>query len=157
MSGLRAEEFGDLIFLDRGPAKIEHNTFEFFIVLDGAASHLTAYPCKSTSPSEVISKLHEWMNISEMNPKAIFCTCGFPPPSRHAGILPNAQREENSNRTTYTMAEPSRDGCTTVQEFFLALVDTASKILDQTTLAQITPAQTNAQGGDSEKYPDNLE
>ena len=49
-------------------------------------------------------------------PEGDLCRCGFPPSSRHAGILPNAQREENSNRTTYTVAEPSRYGCTTVQE-----------------------------------------
>ena len=42
VSGLRAEEFGDVIFLDRGSAKIEDKTFGFLIVLDGATSHLTA-------------------------------------------------------------------------------------------------------------------
>ena len=47
------------------------------------------------------------------------CKCGFPPFSRYASTLPNAQREENSNRTTHTMAEPNRDGCTTVQEISL--------------------------------------
>ena len=58
VSGLRAEEFEDLIFLDHGSTKIGDRTFGFLIVLDGAISHLTACPCKSTSPSEVISKLH---------------------------------------------------------------------------------------------------
>ena len=42
--------------------KIGDQTFGFLIVLDGATSHLTAYLCKSTSPSEVIAKLHEWMD-----------------------------------------------------------------------------------------------
>ena len=60
VSGLRAEEFGDLIILDHGSTKIGAKTFGFLIILDGATSHLTAYPCKSTSPSEVISELHEW-------------------------------------------------------------------------------------------------
>ena len=41
VSGLCAEEFGDLIFLDHGSAKIEGKTFGFLIVLDGATSHLT--------------------------------------------------------------------------------------------------------------------
>ena len=71
VSGLRAEEFGDLIFLDHGSTKIGDKTFGFLIVLDGCTSHLTAYSCKSTSPSEVISKLHEWMDTFQMNPKAI--------------------------------------------------------------------------------------
>ena len=61
MSGLRAE-FRDLIFLDHGSAQIDDKTFGFLFVLDGATSHSTAYPCKSTSQSEVISKLHEWMD-----------------------------------------------------------------------------------------------
>ena len=51
------------------------------------------------------------------------------------------------------MAEPSRDGCTTVQRnFLLTFVDTASKNLDQATLAQIPPAHLMRKGGDSEKY-----
>ena len=62
VSGMRAEEFGDLLFLDQGSTNIGDQTFGFLIVLDGAPSHLTAYPCKSTSPAEVISKLHEWMD-----------------------------------------------------------------------------------------------
>ena len=75
-------------------------------------------------------------------PEGDLCRYGFPPSSRHARILPNAQREENSNRTTYTVAESSRDGCTRLfKKFLLTLVGTASKNLDQTTQAQITPAQ----------------
>ena len=119
VSWFRAEEFGDLIFLDHGSANIGDKFLGFLIILDGATSHLTAYLRKSTSTSEVIAKPHEWMDTFQMNPEAICATYGFPQSSRHAGILPNAQREENSNRTTYTMAEPSRDGCTIVQEVSL--------------------------------------
>ena len=42
VSGLRAEEFGDLIFLDHGSTQIGDKTFGFLIILDGATSHLTA-------------------------------------------------------------------------------------------------------------------
>ena len=59
VSGLRAEEFGDLIFWDHGSTEIGGKTSGFLIILDGATSQLTAYPSKSTFPSEVISKLHE--------------------------------------------------------------------------------------------------
>ena len=41
VSGMRAEEFGDLIFLDHGLTKIGDKTFGFLIVLDGATSHLS--------------------------------------------------------------------------------------------------------------------
>ena len=34
-------------------------------------SHSTAYLCKSIFPSDVISKLHEWMNTFQMKPKVI--------------------------------------------------------------------------------------
>ena len=39
---LRAEEFGDLIFLDHGSTHIGHKTLGFLIILDGATSLLTA-------------------------------------------------------------------------------------------------------------------
>ena len=80
VSGLRAQEFGDLIFLDHGLAKIGHKTFGFLIFLDEATSHLTAYPCKSTSPSEVLAKLHDWMDTFQMNPKAICAEMAFHQP-----------------------------------------------------------------------------
>ena len=77
MSGQCAEEFGDFIFSDHGSAKIGNQTFGFLVVLDGAASHSTAYPCKRIAPSEVTSKLHEWMDTFQMNPKAIFAYMAF--------------------------------------------------------------------------------
>ena len=77
VSGLRAEEFGHLIILDRVSAKFANETFGFLFVMDGAISHLTPYPCKSTSPSEVITKFHEWMDTFQMNPKAICADMAF--------------------------------------------------------------------------------
>ena len=77
VSGLRAEEFGDLIFLDHGSSKIGNHTFGFLIVFDGATSHVTAYPSKSTFPSAATSKLHEWVDNFNMNPKAICADMAF--------------------------------------------------------------------------------
>ena len=65
-----------------------------------------------------------------MNPGDL-CRHGFPPSSCHANILPNAQ--------TYTPR--AQMGVRLFKKFLLTLVDTASKNLDLTTLAQITPAQ----------------
>ena len=141
MSGLRAEEFGDLIFLDHGSAKIEDKTFGFLIVLDGATSRLTAYPCQSTSPSEVISKLHEWMDTFPMNPKAICADMA----SHHPHDMQAFYRMHNvkSIPTRPHTPWPNRAemGVRLFKKFLLALVDTASKNLDQSSLAQITPAQ----------------
>ena len=153
VSGLRAEEVGDLIFLDHESAKLGDKTFGFLFLLDAVTSHLTAYPCKSTSPSEVISKLHEWMDTFQMNPKAMCADVAFPPSSRHAGILPNAEREENSNKTTYTMAEPSRNGCTAVQEVSLGTRGHSFEESGPDHSSTDHSCSVDSQGGNSEKYP----
>ena len=41
---------------------------------------MTAYPCKSTSPSEVMTKLHEWMDTFHLNPKTICTDMAFHQP-----------------------------------------------------------------------------
>ena len=69
------------------------------------------------------------------------CRYGFPQSSRDAHILPNAQCEDTSDWTAYTMPNRAEMGVRLFKKFLLALVDTASKNLDQTTLAQITLAQ----------------
>ena len=121
--------------------KIGDKTFGFLIVLDGATSHLTAYPCKSTSPSEVISKLHEWMGTFQMNPKAICADAAF----HHPHDMQTFYRMHNVKRLPIGPHTPwpnrAEMGVRLFKEFLSAFVDTASKTLDQTTLPQITPAQ----------------
>ena len=138
MSGLRAEEFGDLIFLDHGSAKIGNKILGSRIVLDRATSHLTASPCESTSPSEVTAKLHEWMDTFQMNPKAICADMAIHQPHDMQAFyrMHDVKRLPTGPHTTW----PNRTemGVRLFKKFLLALVDTASKNLDQTTLAQIT-------------------
>ena len=76
-SRLREEELGDVIFPDHGSAKIGDKTFGCLIILVGTTSQLTAYPYKSIFTSEVIAKLHEWMDTFQMNPKAICADMAF--------------------------------------------------------------------------------
>ena len=141
VSGLGVEEIGDFIFLDHGSAKVEEKTFGFLIVLDGATSHLTADPCKSTSPSEVISNLHDWMDTFQTNPKAICTDMAF----YHLDDMQAFHRMHNVKRIPTRPHTPwpnrAENGVRLFKKFLLALVDTASKNLDQTTLAQFTPAQ----------------
>ena len=149
VSGLSAEELGDLIFLDHGSTKIGDQTFGCLIVVDGATSHLTtAYPCKSTSPSEVISTLHEWMDTFQIHPKAICAE----------GILSNAQYQEIPYWTTHTLW-PNRAamGVRLFKKFLSALVDTATKNLDTTLLSQIHTCPDDAQSSDGEKHTGNSE
>ena len=82
-------------------------TFGFLIVLDGATSHLTAFPCKSTSPLEVTAEVHEWMDTLQMNPKAIYADMPFHQPHDMQAFCPNAQGEETTDRTAYFKAKPS--------------------------------------------------
>ena len=141
VSGLRAEEFGDLIFLDHGSTQIGDKTFGFLVILDGATSHLTTYPCKSTSPSEVISKLREWMDILQMNPKAVCAEKAVHHPHDMQAFyrMHNVKRLPTGPHTPW----PNRAemGVRLFMKFLCARVDTASEILDETTLSQITPAQ----------------
>ena len=140
MSGLRPENFGDLIFLDHGSTNIGDKTFGFLLVLDRATLHLKAYPCKSTSPS-VISKLHERMDTSQMNPKAICADMAYHHPhDMHAFYrMHDVKRFPTGPHTPW----PNRAemGVRLFKKFLSVLVDTASKYLDKTTPSQITPSQ----------------
>ena len=124
-----------------GHQRLETKPSDVWLFLDGATSHLTAYPCKSTTTSEVICKLHERMDTSQMNPEAIFADMAFQNPHdmqafyrmHNVKIIPTRPHTPWPNRAEM--------GVRLFKKFLLALVDTASKNLDQTTVAQITPAQ----------------
>ena len=143
VSGLREEEFGDLIFLDHGSAKIGDKTFGFLIMIleEPATSHLTACPCERNSKSEVIAQIHEWMDTFQMNPKAICADMAFHQPH----VLHAFYRMHNVKRLPTRPHAPwpnrAEMGVRLSKKFLLALVDTASKNMDQNTLAQITSAQ----------------
>ena len=84
--------------------------------LGGATSHLTAYPCKSTSPSEVMSKLHDGHFPNE--PGGDLCRDGFAPSSWHTDMKEWIMwRDFRQDRTS--LAKSSWDGCTIVQEVSL--------------------------------------
>ena len=134
MSGLRSEELGDFIFLDYGSAKIGDKTFEFLIILDGATSYLTAYPCESTSTSEVIAKIHKWMDTFQMNLKAICVFMAF----HHPHDLQTFYRMHNAKRISTGPHTPWQNRAEMGVRLFKKLHLT---LVDQTTLAQITPAQ----------------
>ena len=116
VSGLRAEEFGDLIFLDHGSAKIEDKTFGLLI-------------------SEVITDFHEWMDTFKMNPKAICADMAFHQPHDMQAFY----RMHNVKRLPTGPHAPWPNRTEMGVRLFKKL--TASKNLDQTTLAQITLAQ----------------
>ena len=89
----------------------------------------------------VISKRHEWMDTFQMNPKAICADMAFHHPHDMQAFyrMRNVKRFHTGPQTPW----PNRAemGVRSFKKLLSALVDTASKILDQTTLSQITPAQ----------------
>ena len=91
--------------------------------------------------SEVISKVHEWMDTFQMNPEAICAGIAFHQPQDMQAF----HRMHNVKRLPTRPHTPSPNraemGVRLFKMFLLALVDTASNNLDQTTLSQITPAQ----------------
>ena len=102
VSGPRSEECGDLILGPWFEQKLEIKTVVFLIVLDGATANWKAYPCKSTTPSEVISKLHEWMDTFSDDSQGDSRRHGFPSSSWYASGLSNAWCEEISHWTTHS-------------------------------------------------------
>ena len=120
---------------------IGDKSFGFLIVLYGATSHLTTYPYKCTSPSEVISKLHEWMNTFQMNPRAICADLAFHHPHDIQAFyrMHNVKRLPTGPRTPWTKRDEM--GVRLFKKFLSTPMDTASKNLDQATLSQITPSQ----------------
>ena len=111
------------------------------MVLDGATSHLTAYPCKSTSLSEAISKHHKWMDTSQMNPKAMCADMAF----HHSHDMQAFYRMHDLKRFPTGPHTPWPNqavmGVRLFKKVLPALVDTTSNNLDWTTLSLITPAQ----------------
>jgi hypothetical protein len=85
ISGLRAETFGDLIFVDHGEVKFNPSnedssaemSYTFFIILDGATNLISAYPVASTNEAEAREALREWMHHYQVKPKRIVADSMF--------------------------------------------------------------------------------
>ena len=119
--------------------KYWRQTFGFLIVLDGATSHLTAYPCNSTSPSEVISKLREWVDTLQMNPRAICADMAF----HHPHDMQAFYRMQNIQRFP--------TGPYTPWPIRAEMGVRSSKNLDKTSVTNHT-CSVDAQGSDGEKH-----
>ena len=114
---------------------------------------LTADPCKSTSTSEVFAKIHEWMDTFQTNPKAICADVAFHHPHDMQAFyrMHNVKRVPTGSHTPWT--NRAEKGVRLFKKFHLALVDTAFKNLDQTTLAQINHScPVDAQGSNGGKH-----
>ena len=79
----------------------------FLVVLNGSTSHFTVCQCQSTSPSEVISELHEWMDTFQMNPRAICADRPFHHPHDTQAFcrMHNLKRHFQQDRTLFGQIE----------------------------------------------------
>jgi hypothetical protein len=71
VTGLRADSFGDLIFVDH--AKVKHNDklYLVFLILDGATNLLTARVVESEAAEVTLEAFREWMDNFQCCPKAL--------------------------------------------------------------------------------------
>merc|ERR1712026_336827 len=77
VSGLRANSFGDLVFIDHAEVKIGEHKYVVLIVVDAATSFLAAFPQKTMNSAETIDNLREWMELYQSTPKAICSDMAF--------------------------------------------------------------------------------
>ena len=72
-SGLRAEKFGDLIFVDHCELKLPSGQkFPCLLVLDGATSLLWAHAQLDLQATTTQTHLRSWMSQMNCHPRAVF-------------------------------------------------------------------------------------
>ena len=93
ISGMRAEVFGELIFIDHGEVREGEQTYLFFLILDGATNLVTAFVQKTATDAETQENFREHMHQLQFRPKAVVGDQAFHTPSwetfyRTRGIKP---------------------------------------------------------------------
>ena len=73
VSGMRATNFGDLVFIDHGEITVKGAIYAFLLILDAATNLLQAYACKTLEDVEAREQVREYMDNLQVIPKAI---CG---------------------------------------------------------------------------------
>ena len=120
--------------LDHGSAKIGDKTFGFLIVLNISMQQYSYW-------KSVLSIMSDWMDTFQMDPKTICASMAIHQSRDMQAFyrMHNVKRHRTGPQTPW----PNRaEMCVRLfKKFLLALLDTKSQNLDQTTLAQITPAQ----------------
>ena len=77
MSGIRAQNFGDLIFVDHGTVTFRKKEVLFLLVLDAATSKTWVAAQHNKDDVETQAKLREWMHDHNCVPKAAFANMAF--------------------------------------------------------------------------------
>jgi hypothetical protein len=80
ISGLRAENFGDMIFVDHCEVTLNKDKYLVFIILDGATNLLWARPQRTAEASDTLDGLRDWMDTHQCVPKHLVADVGFNSP-----------------------------------------------------------------------------
>ena len=77
MSGLRADNFGDIVFIDHADVKIRSETYTVFNVVDGATTFVTAFAPRTKDSHETVQCLMEWIDSFHCTPQSICVDMAF--------------------------------------------------------------------------------
>ena len=77
VTGLRADNFGDIVFIDHADVKIRSETYTVFIVVDGATTSVTAFAPRTKESYETVQCLMEWMDTFHCTPQSICADMAF--------------------------------------------------------------------------------
>ena len=79
-SGIRAHNFGDVVFIDHAEVRVKEKKFLLLLVLDGATSLLWVSPQNTMLSSETIERLREWIDCHYCRPKTVVADMAFSHP-----------------------------------------------------------------------------
>ena len=71
VTGLRADNCGDIVFLDNADVKIRSETYTVLIVVDGATSFVAAFAPRTKDSHETAQCLMEWMDTVHCTPQSV--------------------------------------------------------------------------------------
>ena len=105
ITGMRADNFGDLIFVDHAELKLPGGTVVVLLTPDGATNLLWAHTQSSYEEKQTLQHFRDWMDQYQCTPKAVFGDMAFFTPDfqafyRSHGIktLPTEPRTPWPNR-----------------------------------------------------------
>ena len=86
VSGLRAVNFGDMIFADHAEFTVEQESgtkekYLALLIFDAASSELWADACTSASVDESLDLFRQWMDQNQCRPKALVADMAFSGPT----------------------------------------------------------------------------
>jgi len=80
VSGLRAQEFGDLLFIDHTKVQVHGKMGIIFVILDGATNLLWARAQPDERNETTLQSLRDWMDQYQCRPRGILADMAFSHP-----------------------------------------------------------------------------